>query len=353
MTVRNPDWYNLNEQRSYPLDDTATSIDDDGVRFPQHYITDLSIRFPSSIGSVSIGERAHISSLTVSPRVISVILHSSTGERLASVSIPRPALQGRHYPLEPAQPGIGGWIVFGSGLDEAETHTAQFSASYQCLLAAKSARAYSALPVSSLAKLNTQKSLSGVVRLEGGEDIEIIKSPRVILGESRPNTVVFRLARDDAFSGEESIHEKYLGSCGARPESRNCENGEPIEFVNTVPPDCCGNIFLEFRGCADIIAAQQDTANPLTPATGGSECGVMIECGTGLSEACVSPDRLPDKDGKLPNEYDDKCEEDSVIDITVDETEAVDLLIGTSTNPDPSATSDDTTNLPYEEDFDN
>jgi hypothetical protein len=353
MTIRNLDWYNLNEQRSYPFDDTATLVDDEGVRLLHHYVADLNIRFPKSINGVSMGDRAHVSSLTVSPKVVTVIIHSSMGERLASVSISRPVDQGRHHNLDPAQPGIGGWIVFGSGLDEEEAITIQFSNSYQGLLTTKVARPYPPLAVESMAKLNTQESLTGVVKLEGGQDIEIIKSPRVILGESRPNTIVFRLDEDTTSSGEVSIYEKYAGPCGLRPESRNCENGEPIEFINTVSPDCCGNIFLEFRGCADIISVQQDLLNPMTPTTGVNECGVVIDCGVGLAAACVSPDRLPDDEGNLPNEYDDNC-----ADVVIDDTDPpIDELPDIADdngepNPDPGDDTNDTANLPYEEDFD-
>lgn len=356
MTVRNLDWYSLNEQRSYPFDDTATLVDDEGVRLLHHYVVDLNIRFPKSVGGVALGDRAHISSLTVSPKVVTVIIHSSTGERLASVSVSRPADQGRHYSLEPALPGVGGWIVFGSGLDELNTTTVSFTNSYQGLLAAKVARPYTPLPVTGVGKINTQTSLNGIVRLEGGTDIEIIKSPRVILGKSRPNTIVFRLADDGLETGDVSIFQKYAGPCGLRPESRNCENGEPIEFINTVAPDCCGTIFLEFRGCADVISVQQDALNPMTPSTGVNECGVIIDCSTGLSTSCVSTDRLPDKTGKLPNEYDDNCD-DGTAAVVVDETAAVNMIIQTGLsyepNPDPAATDDDTLNLPYEEDFDN
>jgi hypothetical protein len=350
MAVRNLDWYNLNEQRSYPLEDTATLISDDGTRLPHHYLVDLNIRFPKAVNGTDLGTRAHVSSLTVSSKVATVIIHSSTGERLASATIKKPLVAYKNYPLEPAHPGIGGWIVFGGGMDEPDTLSVQFSNSYQGLLANRVARPYKPLAITSLAKLNTQESLNGVVRLEGGTDIEIVKSPRVILGESRPNTIVFRLSEKDHESSEISVYEKYAGPCGGRPESRNCPNGEPIEFINTVPPDCCGNIFIEFRGCADVSSVKQDINNPMTPSTGANECGVIINCDTGLSQSCVSPDRLPDKDGKLPNEYDDNCEDSDDV-LEIDESSSVDLILDGDPNADPSDTTNDTSGLPYTEDF--
>ena len=63
MAIRNNHWYNLNEQRDYPVDDTASALSDDGSRLPSSLIADLRLRWPSALGRY-----AFISAAAVTPR---------------------------------------------------------------------------------------------------------------------------------------------------------------------------------------------------------------------------------------------------------------------------------------------
>ena len=289
MSVRSQNWYDLNEARAWPVDDTATLLSDDGTRLPNDVIADVYLRFPEILG-----DRAFISTLTVSTRIVTVtFLGSGSGfTPMASISLPRPVEPYRQYELESLYPGVGGWMTFGDGINDLTDRSWRFSSSIQTLLLAQAARRYRPLPVSSVGVEGSDAELSGIVKLLGGNDITTVVEERLIEGVLRDVAVVKLLDKQE--ESTRNLQELYAGACGQRPESGNCTGPAPIEFVNTVAPDCCGNLSIEFQGCGDLSSI-----------TG--ECGVVIDCGFGLAEACVTPDRLPDSTGRLPNEYDDQC----------------------------------------------
>lgn len=294
MPVRNQEFYNANESRSYPVDDEASRLSDTGERLPNHIIVDLNLRFPSSLGA-----RAKISGLTVTPNVVALVIVSDTNQPLAAISLPTPIVKYRQYALEAMNDGCGGWVVFGSGIDD-QTVNGRYSALHQGGLMYRCAAPYNVLPTVNVGRLNNTEALTGVVTLRGGGDIEVVKGENyeIPVNGDTANTVlrdviVIRLKQDVA--GDRNVFEDYAGPCGKRPESGNCDEPEPVEFINTVGPDCCGNIDIEFRGCAGV-----------SEVTGGGS-GVVIDCSRGLAEVCVAKDRLPAADGTLPNVYDNLC----------------------------------------------
>lgn len=292
MTIRNNDWYNLNAQRPWPLDDTATLVDDAGQRLPHELLADLQLRWPETYG-----ERAWLSALTVSPYLVTAVFLAASGsyQPLATLRATRPLTAGRHYDLEPLAAGVGGWIVLGAGCERiTTTQTYRFTAPSQSLLQLRSAHYYRALPVHSLGKLHAAQALVDLVRLQGGNDVEVVRETREIHGVLR-DVAVIRLADDLTAGFTRNLLEEYSGPCGRRPESRNCGTPEPIEYVNNVAPDCCGLLTLEIHGCAAISRVANDG------------CGIVLDCGYGLSEACVTPDRLPDAEGNLPSDASDLC----------------------------------------------
>jgi len=60
--TQNNHWYNINEQRNYPLDDTASCVANSGLRLPNNIITDLRLRWPEQHGKY-----AFVLSLSVTP----------------------------------------------------------------------------------------------------------------------------------------------------------------------------------------------------------------------------------------------------------------------------------------------
>lgn len=285
--IRNPDWYNLNEQRSWPLAGTSTAVDDAGVYLPNDVLADLYITFPTNVGgSLFVG------SVTVGSAVASITILADTGgyTPVAAVSVASP-IKHKLYPLEQLYPGVSGWVVFGSGCD-GETKSYKFSSATQSRIQDKSCRKYRSKPVVSLRKLGVAGGLAGDVRLSGGNDFEIVKE-FVEINSVLTEVCTFRLRAEQELS-DRNVFEEYAGDCVKRAESRNCGDPQPIEFINNVGPDCCGTVTLELLGCAAI--SNLSTNN-----------GAVIDCGFGLSEACVTKEKLPDSTGKLPNEYDDDC----------------------------------------------
>jgi hypothetical protein len=291
MSIRNLEWYDLNETRSWPLDEQATGIDDAGVRMAGNLITDLNIRFP-----VTICERAFISAVTVSSRIATVVISADTYgyPALAAVSVAEEIEPYVNYALEPLYPGVGGWLVFGSGAREAAVQTHRFSLPSQSLLIPQVAGCYKPLPIPYIGKLGVNTQLSGIVKLFGGGDLAIVKERREI-DEVSQDVIVFKLVADTV-DQTASVLSKYVGVCGARPETGNCDGTPPIEVINSVEPDCCGRITLEFRGVAVPYPVVGDFSS------------VVIDTDFGLSQACEGLDRLPDENGRLPNENEDLCE---------------------------------------------
>lgn len=303
MAVINQHWYSVNEGVAYPVDEAATGVDDAGARLPGSVVTDLNLRWPDSLG-----RHAFLASLSVTEAMVSLTVQACADldgpagfAPLAAVAVPRPVDQSRQYRLEPQAAGVGGWVVFGSGAGGGP-YRGRFSTPRQSFLTARAARAYRALPVSGVRTLFADRALEGTVVLRATPPLRLSKETREVNGVLR-DCVVLRLEEDGGAEGfpvpdaaadltgyrELSAFRRFAGPCAGRPESRTCGEPEPIEFINSVGPDCEGRITVEFRGCARVSRILDG-------------CGVAVDCGLGLAEACL-PDRLPDSDGVLPGEY--------------------------------------------------
>jgi hypothetical protein len=267
MAHRNPNYYNLQSQRAYPLMDTATAVGDGGEQLPSDILVDCRLRWPSALG-----QYAFLGGITVTPHVVTALFivtnsqTTTTFAPLAAVSIPQPVDEYRPYAITPFQPGTGGVVVFGNVRD---TFNARFSTPLQSLLSPDCAQPYTELPIPSLRKQGARTGLVGDVLLRGGTDItatqELVALPKIGLR----NAFVFRLTRLDAM-------QTYLGPCGGRPESGTCLK-EGIESINDVVPDCNGNINIVIQGlqtAAFVNCGQWDT-------------GMVLEDSIKLSEICL------------------------------------------------------------------
>ena len=328
---RNLEWYELNEQRSWPLGDQASLIDDNGERLPHQLLADINVWFPNILG-----DYVFLGAITVGPSIATItLLGTGAGTPpVAAVSVSGDIEPYVHYALEPLYPGVGGWVVFGSGLKERVTRSYRFSTQEQSILIPHVARKYAPALMPTIGSLNSITALSGIVRLKGGDDIEIVKESREINDIVR-DVAVIRLKSKPEIDTGENLLEKYAGPCGQRPESNNCGGTPPIEFINSVTPDCCGNITIEFRGCANVIFVQNES------------CSVAVGCQLGLGDACVTPDRLPDDDGNLPNTYDNPCDTAETSSLVEEES------VQTSVTSTPAKVLPENLDyrLPYVEDF--
>jgi hypothetical protein len=307
--IRTHNWYNLNSTRRYPLDDAATGESDTGESVPHDVIVDGHLRFPASLASYAFISSLHVSEHLVSLTILgatypaerhtecfssSSSLSSSSGGPptvvpLAVLSIPRSELITRkQYPIQASADGVGGWFVFGEMIEAAE-YSGRFAGVNQSMLATRIARSYRDLPIPSMGKLYDRNHMQGLVLVKGGTDVKVSKGSRLIDGEMR-DALVIGLNGD--VTGR-NVLDHYRGPCSGRPESYTC-NREAIESINSVTPDCDGNVDITFTSCVE-----------LGPASDPDE-GVIVDYCLGLADACTRDNRLP-KDGVLPNDYIDQC----------------------------------------------
>jgi hypothetical protein len=298
MAIRNQHWYSLNEGIAYPVDESATSVDDAGLRMQNNIITDIHLRWPRGLGHY-----AFISSLTVTDTLVSVTflvsyaLDVAVLKPLAVISLPRPVVEGRQYPIDPQADGVGGWIVFGSGVSSETKYRARFSTPQQSFLTVRAARSYAPLAITGMRTLASVTPLEGIVRLHATEPLQIVGEDREIDGVLR-TVAVIRLVdtaietprQDTTTAALTSVFQQFTGPCGSRPDSNTCAK-PPIEFINAVGPDCDGLITLQIKGFA--LTAKID-----------QECGVLIDATVGLFDACLPP-QLPSSAGLLPSQYDE------------------------------------------------
>ncbi len=287
--------YSLQEQTAWPVSETATLAADDGVLLPANLLVDLMLRWP-----LSLGRYAFLASASVTEGLVSLTFQAAPSlddpgfAPLAALAVARPVMAGRQYQLASQAPGVGGWAVLGPAIDGPWPRSWRFSSPRQTLLVPRAAQAYQELPVCSLRGLGAQDGLTGIVRLT-------VRAPLAVSHESREIDDVVRdcivLSLEDpadrfpvpGASAGRGVLAAYAGPCGGRPESRTCGDPQPVEFVNSVGPDCLGVLTLQLAGCA--LAA---------PIEGGA--GAIVDCNLGLNAACVPP-QIPSAEGLLPGEY--------------------------------------------------
>ena len=261
MAIRSHSWYNKNSTRRYPFDANATGETDTGQNFPDDILVDCHIRFPDDIGDAIVLSSAYVSDKLVSLTFAVTTTKEVDSSLISSMSWPLPVARlpftpiavisllrtglvvGQQYPVESQKEGVGGWVVFGK-LIEGNEFNGSFTTSAQSLIAERCARPYKKLPVSSVGKLGLASSLKDIVTLQGLTDIEIVKDTRSIDGYTR-DAIIFSLISN---TDTRNLLQEYSGPCAGRPESETCLK-PGIERVNTVVPDCDGNINIVYNDC--------------------------------------------------------------------------------------------------------
>ncbi len=277
MSLRHHNWLNSQASRRYPLDDNGTATGDDGTPLNDDIILDLYLCWPSTAG-----QYAFIGGITVTATIVTVVILAADSPTaatdftpLAAVTIRQPANEYSYYSFEPLYPGAGGFIAFG---DVTETFSIRFSSPQQSLLTPKTCRPYTELPIPSMRKAGRVDGLTGLVKLVAGTDIEIV-TKQVTIEDDVVDAVVIRLI--DATADRNPLAE-YIGPCGKRPESQNCDR-TGIQTINGVTPDCDGNLEIEFR---NLTAANYAIC-------GATTAGIAIDQELGLSDVC--PSRTPNR----------------------------------------------------------
>lgn len=332
MSVTNQSWYAANAGRQYPLDETASCVDDRGAQLPTHILADARICFPNSLAS-----HAFLGALSITAKLVTTtILGADDPDSvdgfvpLAVVSLRRPVTPYRLYPITALAAGVTGWLVFGAAVLDDIVYRGLFSSPSQSRLLRRAARGYVDLPIPTIGKLGNKTALTGLVRLSGGSDIEIVEDCLSIplqgtnddaeaCGESlgpdnraSRRCIVFRLKSNER--GATNVLSKYVGACGKRPESGNCDDPQPVERIGGVSPDCDGTLTIEFRGAVSITEIVEevvlDDSNDVV--TSAEATGIIIDSPLALTDTCGARNTLPAYDGRLPSEIDDICEVSSM-----------------------------------------
>lgn len=287
-------WYSKNQARNYPLDPRVSCLSDTGEEIPESLLADLRARWAGNtdtklfIRSIVVGE--HIS--------ISFAVKDGVDIQTVGVFSAKRSTINPHTPylITSLARDFQGYLVLGE-LQYVKPITLLFSSPEQSEL--NLAAAYP----QQFQKDNKRFGIFNRVNMElyplyaqGLTDVEIVEKRISLNGTDFVNAIVFRLAdSNNADNGAgRNILAEYAGTCGQRPETRTCTDPQPIETLNGIKPDCCGRVFIEFRGCGDMY--------PLT-----DKCGVVLVCDFTAEAACPPSQSMPDDQGRLPNEYPDDC----------------------------------------------
>lgn len=270
MSNTQQNWLSAQSSRRYPLDDNATGTGDDGTRLNDDIIVDMHLKWP-----VTYGAFAFIGGITVTANIVTVVILAADSPTavsgfypLAAITIRQPATEYSFYALEPLCPGVGGFIAFG---DLKEAFSIRFATPQQGLLSPKVARAYEELPIPSMRKYGRTDGLVDVVKLLGGPDIEVLSQTRTI-DDVDVDAIVIRLQSPTSIRNPLA---DFIGPCGIRPESNNCDR-VGVQTLNGVQPDCNGNLTIDFQS---LITANYTDC-------GSEAAGVTLEQIFGISDVC-------------------------------------------------------------------
>jgi hypothetical protein len=219
-------WYNENEQRNYPLDDSATCLTDDNVLLPSQIIADLSISAPLNLLPLYIGN------ISITDTLIGVTICSSVvtskGVALLNAAESKASIQpGKAYPLDGFGYNLSGWIVFGN-IQNLFNYNYRFSTPAQSKLIMKAVKVIPALPIEAIKVNGKAGSLSGVVELVAGNDIVLDADPIT-------KHITVRLLNGSRYA---SLCQKTTGGC----------KSPPIYSINQVFADANGMVTIKFRG---------------------------------------------------------------------------------------------------------
>lgn len=279
-------FYHNNEVRGYPFDDSATRVDDLGIRMPVALLSDMSIAFPESYGF-----RVFCSAMSKTPEGAAFVFSADNPERtvLAIGTVGTEVVPRRPVALVPMQEYVKGTFVPGEDLCDCPPINLRFSDPSQSVLAARVGFPLPVTGSADFAAFYSSDSFHRIVELIAAGDLTV-RIENKVLGGVTKRAIVFRLAE---FGSDDNSNLARYSATLPRPESRTCGDPQPLELLAGVRPDCCGRVFIELRGCAQPI--------PIS-----NLCGVSLDCPHESNSLCS-----PDVDYDLPE---DDCVEQGVPD---------------------------------------
>lgn len=268
-----PDWLLANKSRPYPLDAESSAMDNNGTLFPEDLIIDMRLMLPSDDSSP-----VYLSNYSASSDRVNVVI-SQSGRPVATCTQSATDLNESIPAKVTSMTGEAlGSLLFGSFRP---SNTYSFSSPLQSKL---SDHAITLYPVAMykprfLRDVSVPLRPSPVAFIAQG-DLQL--DDEVVTDESGKRQRQLSIGLRD--TGTDSLLLQYAGDSNKDAESLNCGDPQPISRFGQVKPDCCGRIFIEFRGCVEMLPVD-------------NTCGVVIKCPALLDELC--PERSVPVPGEL------------------------------------------------------
>jgi len=217
------DWYNTNNLREYPIDESTTYLDDLNQVLPFNLICDLSIVISSDYTGVRLG------SIGVSTAIISIVITSDQGCLMIGTFPRSSTVAYTAIALEAVADNTSGYVVFGDYSGQALSMT--FSTAAQSLLASKAVKRINPPGVTKLTKEDSTNTVSGIIKLEASPELEIYED------SLNSGTIIIRLRDKDV--------KRFTEYCANEGSEDSC--GVPvIRRINNVPATDAGLIKLRF-----------------------------------------------------------------------------------------------------------
>lgn len=266
MSVMQHNWYDSNSVRQYPMDMSATSIDDFENPIPTALLQDVNVYVPEHLGVVEV----YIGSCHMTGAVASVVLVGlSAGGPVPLCSAVTTPGASRLTAVEPLTDGVRGWVVL--GIPNANG-VGRWTASNpsQTRLAAGCWSAYRRPPVLSLGASGRRIRLTGDVEIRASWHLQLVSDTRQVSGRAA-RVMVLRL--DPELPNE--TKSSYVAVC---VDTGGACSPAPIQTINKVRPDADGNITVEIRGID--LSSLVDSS--------GRVNGVVLRSQLGMIDICDS-----------------------------------------------------------------
>lgn len=291
----------LNAGRSYPIEESAPKLDDNGRKLPNDLLISARLCLPDTlVDSTSHWDlRASLCGLSVGPGIVTATFVACLADGtepipLASVSVPQPVIPGKPYMVNGMASGVSGWVAFGSGVSTGLPMASwRFTDPLACLIIPRQVYVYAQPPVTSVSKNETVTRLRGYIQLRSAGGLIIEPGVREIDGLDRA-CLVFRL---DLATYRDALS-TFAGNCGRLPEAGTSVS-RPIKKIGDAAPDATGDIQF-------VTSDDESTSDVFTIVSSGE---IAIDCTVSQEDVCndIRGSNSPASDGTLPGSGRDTC----------------------------------------------
>lgn len=244
MKIVTKEFLNENAYLSYPIDGRATyePYSKEDASAIHSLLLDLQLTVPKEVANT-----AFVASIKVSSALVSLVIMGSKETPFYENTLPEPTYSSPEYDTFNAVilataivsrsqaltqtpvtlvgeiDGVGGWVVFGPGVENVGNWS--FSGPASSAISSKAITLYEYGGVKTVGKFGFEKTLNGAINFVGQNGIEVVNE--------ESNVISIR------FSGPsvevQNDLSQYAGECGIRPETNTCSS-TPIKTINRIKP---------------------------------------------------------------------------------------------------------------------